>query len=144
MSENATYFRYSWVFLLLLPVFFVFHGFVEHWPFVSLRGALFLTLIYTSFAFLIAAIFWIFFRSFYKASLLAFIIMAFFFFFGSIHDFLKKYFDGSLLTRYSFLLPAFLVLLIVFILVLRKRKLSPRPGYFLNVLFLVFILVDAG
>src|SRR6185295_5182520 len=93
------------VFILLLPVFFVFHGFVEHYDFISLKDAFLLWSLYLGSMLILLAISWLFFRHFIKAAVISFCLMAFFFFFGSLQDLLRKHFTGSFFSRYSFILP---------------------------------------
>jgi hypothetical protein len=86
---------------------------------------------------------WLFYRNRSKAALLSFCIMAFHFFFGSIQDRLKKWFDDDWITRYSFLLPFFLVLLIALLVFLKRNKGSlHKPGFYLNVQLCLFLVID--
>ena len=133
------------VFLFLLPPFFVLHGFSEHYDFIPVKDALLLTAVYTGFAIIFSLLFWLLYRNFIKANLAAFFILAFHFFFGSVHDGLKNIFPGSFISRYTFILPAALVLFMILLIVLKKRK-SPlfKLSYYLNILFIVLLLTDAG
>jgi len=125
------------VFFLLLPVFFVFHGYMENYNFVPVKDALLLTGLYLVSSLLLSIIFWLLYRNFTKANLAAFLIMAFHFFFGSIHDGLKKLFPGSFISKYTFFLPAVAVFFIVIIILIKKRKQPlKKMTYYLNVLLL--------
>jgi len=129
---------------VLLPVFFVLHGYLENYGFISPGEGLLLILIYTATTLVLALAGWLFFRDIPKAALFAFILMAVYFFFGAIHDFLKEH-AGSFLSSYVVLLTAFLILLIAVIVYLRKSKRPfKRLTAFLNLLFLVYILFGAG
>lgn len=133
------------IFLFLLPLFFVLHGFTENYNFIPVKDALLLTGVYIGASVIISLLFWLFYRNFTKANLIAFCIMAFNFFFGSIHDTLKRFFPGSFLSKYTFILPAAAVLFIVLIIVLKRRKNpSFKLTYYLNVLFLVLLLADTA
>jgi len=133
------------LFLLLLPVFFVLHGFTSYYGLIPAPGALLLALIYTGSALVIAFLCWLFYRNFIKASLAAFTLMGYQFFFGSIQDLSGKYFAGSFITRYSFLLPLSLLLFLLLFIVLKKRKRSfQKTVYFLNILLLLFVMIDCG
>lgn len=131
------------IFLYLLPPFFVLHGFTENYDFVPVKDALLLTSIYIGFSILFSLLLWLLYRNFTKANLAAFLIMAFHFFYGSVHDGLKKIFPGSFITKYTFILPAALVLFFLILILLKKRK-TPllKLTYYLNILLLVLLLAD--
>ena len=131
------------LFLFLLPVFFILHGFSEYFGFVTLKDALLLALIYIVSALLIAGLFWLFYRNFTKAALIAFLVMGYYFFFGSMHDLLKNYFPDTFITRYSFILPAsFLFLLAVIIILKKANKPFPKFIAYLNLLLLLLLVSD--
>ncbi len=133
------------VFLFLLPPFFVLHGFTENYNFIPVKDALLLTGIYLCCSLLLSLLCWLLYRNFTKANLAAFWIMAFNFFFGSVHDGLKKFFPGSFIAKYTFILPAAVLLFVVLLIVLKKRKTSLlKLTYYLNVLLVVLLLVDTG
>jgi hypothetical protein len=131
------------VFLFLLPVFFVLHGYMENYDFVPVRDALLLTGVYIGASVVFSLLLWLLYRNFTKANLAAFCIMAFHLFFGTVHDGLKKIFPGSFITKYSFILPALLIGFIVLLILLKRRK-SPllRLTRYLNILLLVLLVVD--
>jgi hypothetical protein len=131
------------LFLFLLPAFFVLHGCMENYDFVPVKDALLLTGLYCGVSAILAFLFWLFYRDLIKAALLSFCIMAFHFFFGSVHDSLKKYFPGSFLSTYSFILPAALVIfLLVLVLVKRRKKPLTKLSFYLNTLLIILIAVD--
>jgi hypothetical protein len=144
MSKLFSIIRSKPVFLILLPLFFVFRGFTENYNAVPLKDALLLLLLYvgaTLFFFLVG---WLFFRNILKAAILSFSIMAVHFLFGAIQDVLKSFFDDAFVTRYSFLVPFFILILILLIWFLRRtKKPMPRFNLYLNLLLGIFILVDA-
>jgi len=131
------------VFILLLPFFFVFHGFVEHYDFISLSDASVLLLLYLAGVVVLTAVSWLFFRNLTKAAMISFYLMALFFFFGSIQDVLPKYFEGSFFSRYSFILPLLLLLFILLAGRLKKTRSSLlKLTLYLNVLLLVVCCLD--
>lgn len=131
------------LFLFLLPVFFVLHGCMENYDFVPVKDALLLTGLYCGVSAILLSLFWLLYRNFIKAALLSFCIMAFHFFFGSVHDSLKKYFPESFLSKYSFILPATLVLfLLVLVLVKRRKKPLVKLSFYLTTLLIILIAVD--
>jgi hypothetical protein len=84
------------------------------------------------------------FRSVRKGSIFAFSIMFFHLYFGPVQDLLKSLFPSLFLSKYVFILPASLVSLIAFMIYLKKTKRSfNRFSLYLNVLFLLLILLEA-
>lgn len=132
------------LFLFLLPVFFVLHGFSAYYDLVPVKDAFLLVLVYIAAAWLLAWLFWFLYRDLKKAALTALLIMSFHFFFGSIHDFLKDVFNGAFITRYSFLLPAGFLFFLVMIILLKKKKSSFTKLFtYINVLFLLLLTGEA-
>jgi hypothetical protein len=132
-------------FVFLLCIFFVFHGFVENHPFIPLRDAVLLTGVYMAAATVFTTIFWIYFRNILKAAVAAFCVMAFYFFFGAAHDFLKHVFGNSVFTRYSFILPFSLLLFILLLVYLKKTEYSLyRLCFYFNSVLLLLFLFDGG
>ncbi|MBN8685716.1 MAG: sulfatase-like hydrolase/transferase [Chitinophagales bacterium] len=133
------------VFLLLLPVFFVLHGVTENYDYIPAADALLLTSTYITAAILIALAAWIIYRQWTKACLMATALMAFHFFFGSMHDAIRSLAPNSFFSKHLFVLPFFFVLLTVFFLYLKKRQ---KPlltlSFFLNSVLLILLLVDTG
>lgn len=127
-------------FLFGLPLFFVFHGFVENARFIRFTDCLPLMGEYCLAALLLYLFFYIFLRNSVKAALMASFVMAFFLFFGQIHDPLRKH--AIFLHRYSILLPLFLVLTALLTFWLRKNPPFVRLGLFLTALFGLYLLVD--
>ncbi|AXY75702.1 hypothetical protein D3H65_17705 [Paraflavitalea soli] len=133
------------LFLLLLPVFFVVHGMLENFGFIPFPDAAALCLIYLVAAILLAAIFYLFFRSVTKAALMTSLCMGIFFAFGTLQDFLHQHITNRSFTRYSILLPAILLLLIIAFWRIRKTKNAlHRLTGFLNLLLIIYLLVDIG
>lgn len=131
------------LFLFLLPVFFVLHGCMENYDFVPVEDALLLTGLYCGISAILAFLFWLFYRDLIKAGLASCCIMAFHFFFGSMHDNLKKYFPESFVAKYSFILPAALALFLLVLILLKKRK-KPfvKLSFYLTTLLIILIAVD--
>lgn len=133
------------VFLYLLPVFFVLHGCVENYDYIPFTDAALLAGIYMGFSLLFALLAWIVYRNFTKANLFALLLMAFHFFFGSLYDFAKKIAGDSLLTKYSFILPAALIFFIIAFIWIKKRKSGfSSTRFYLNSLLLLLILADSA
>ncbi|MHA4807753.1 sulfatase-like hydrolase/transferase [Flavitalea flava] len=127
-------------FLFLLPAFFVLHGLVENYTFISISDSLLLLGIYCGATGAIFLCFQWIVKDKIKASLIASFIMAFYLFFGAFHDFLRKH--SIFLHKYSIILPAFILSTILLTFYFKKKKSFPRLPLFLNVLFLAYIIID--
>lgn len=131
------------IYTFLFIIFFIFHGYTTNYNIVPFKDSLVLIGIY----FLVAAgmltLFYFFFKNIKKSALLTLFTLAYQFFFGSLHDTLKELFPGTLITKYSFLLPASLISFIILIVYVSRRKSNfTRLTLYLNLLFLILILVD--
>jgi len=133
------------IFLYLLPVFFVLHGYTENYDFVPVNDAVILLATYLIASLILSLLTWIFYRDFTKANLLAFCMMAFHFFFGAVQDLIKKISPDIFILKYSFILPCTAILFIVLLISLKKTKKSfLKITLFTNLLLLLFILADSG
>lgn len=133
------------LYLILLPVFFVLHGFVENLGFIEIKEAVILLFSYFVLTGSIALYSYFFFRNWNRSCLITTLWMSFFFFFGAIHEFMKEHSPIRFFTRYSFLLTGAIILMIaLFIYFKKSTKPFQRFSIYLNVLLLVYIGVDAG
>jgi hypothetical protein len=131
-------------FLFLLPFFFVLHGFTENYDFVSVSDAAVLTATYLIASLILFGLFWLLYKNRFKAAFLAFLIMAFHFFFGSVYDSLKRINQNAFFTKYSLLLPgAFIFFIIIAIYIKRKKQLSSKISLYLNILLILLLLIDS-
>src|SRR5206468_766193 len=74
----------------------------------------------------------------------AFLVLAINFFFGAIQDLLKKNFDGSFISKYSFLLPLIFILILAGLILIKKRKWPLlRLTLYLNILFILLLIIDS-
>lgn len=145
MDKIKIFFQTKPVFLYLLPVFFVLHGYTDHYALVPVKDALLLNVTYLAISLLFSLLFWLLYKKFHKANLVAFSIMAYNFFFGSMQDFLKLNFNNTFIIRYSFIIPASVIILLIFIIYIKNsKKTFTRTTKYLNVLFLLLILLDTG
>jgi hypothetical protein len=129
----------------LLCIFFFFHGYVRYFPSIHFTDILLPLFLYLLGAATLFFLSFLILGSLKKACVLTVCIVAFNFFFGSIHDFLKSNFGNSLVVKYSFLLPATLLLFCAFIIYLKKSKKDPSSAVlYLNYLFIILIAIDLG
>jgi hypothetical protein len=129
------------LFLFLLPLFFVFHGFAQNFGLITLRDSLLLLCLYLGAAVILLILsYWVF-GNFIKAGLFSFLLLLIYFFFGAVLDFLKQ--NTIPVFRYSILLPILLVLVIAAALYLKKTTGTfYRLVLFLNFLLVVYLLID--
>lgn len=130
-------------YLFLYPIFFVFHGFVQNFYFVTFVTGLQLTGLYLASLIIVTTFFYLLFKRIQPAALMASLIITFNFFFGYFHDFLITHFEKTFISKYIFVLFIFLIALVVFFFILKRAKdLSGITRYF-NLLFTLLILIDA-
>lgn len=133
------------IYFLLLPLFFVLHGFTENFFLVPVKNSITLLSVYLLSAIVLYFLFRLIYKQPEKAAFLSFLVMAFNFFFGYIQDGLKEVFPGTFLIRYSFLLSiAFILFLGMGILLKKKLSISYRINTYFNFLFCILILIDSG
>jgi hypothetical protein len=128
------------LFVLLLPLFFIFHGYVENYYFLSWVDCLPLLGIYITGALIVFLLAFLFMREKMKAALLTGWLLSLYFFFGALHDFLRK--QDLFLNRYTILLPTLLLSTFLVTWYIKKRKPFRRLPVFLNTLLLLYIFFD--
>jgi len=144
-NKLRIFFRSYPLFAWLLPIFFVLHGYTEFYNLIPVKDSALLVLKYLIVATLLVALAWFFFRNIFKASILVFLLLAYNFFFGPAHDWIKQQFPGSLFSRYSFILSASLLAFVLLTFFLKKRKKTfYKATSYLNLLLLIFLIIDAG
>jgi hypothetical protein len=131
------------VFFLLLPIFFVLHGYVQNYPLVPVSDALKLVFEYLAVALLLIFIFYFIFKSWQKALLFVFCLMCVQFFFGAVHDLFKNWFLHSFVSRYSFLLPLILAIIVTtFFFLLKTSQPFKKATQYLSITLVILIAVD--
>jgi hypothetical protein len=131
--------------LILLPVFFILHGYTEFYPIIPLLDSLELLALYLLAGFAIALLSWLLFKSWPKAYQFAFLALAINFFFGAVQDSLLHNLPGSWINKYSILLSIVLILLVAFGIFLKKERGSnPKTISFVCLVFITLILFDLG
>jgi hypothetical protein len=131
-------------FLFLLPLFFVLNGFNRNYGLVPWSDVPVLLGLYLAASVVAALLFLLLFRNWRKAAVTAFLLMAFHFFFGPVHDWLKQWLGDSFPVRYSFILPAALLGWVLLVRYIYKTKRPFRRfTNFFNLLLLVLLLIDA-
>jgi hypothetical protein len=130
-------------FLLLLPVFFVLHGYSENYPLIKSKGVLELLLTYLLVFGGLSILFFFLLRSWRKTAVFILLVMCFHFFFGNILNSLKFLFGESFITKYTFILPLSALFFVGAIIYLRRTKREfRRLTLYSNVLLVVLIVLD--
>ncbi|HEU4904382.1 MAG TPA: sulfatase-like hydrolase/transferase [Flavisolibacter sp.] len=132
------------LFLFLLPLFFVFHGYTQNLESITAGDVLQLLGEYGLATGLLLLVFTLVFRNQNKAALFTFALMFLHFFFGAFHDTLKKINPNFFLAKYSVLLPLLLAFFILlFILLKHSRASFQRIFLYLNTMLLLLLLLDS-
>jgi len=142
-QQIKSFFKTRPVFLVLLPLFFIYSGYNELFGFLTVKfiliNLLFVligTLIVSAFAYLI-------FKNSKKTSVFTFFFCLLCLVFGYLHDSLKQFAGLSFLTKFTVLLPVIIFLFLLLIVYLRKRKAGFTELYlFLNLLFVILLLSE--
>lgn len=130
-------------FLFLLPLFFVFHGFNEHYGKIPTGDIFLLLMKYLLAIAVLVVLFSFLFRSFRKASVFTFVFFFVYLFYGTVHDWIKVVFPGALIASYRFILP-FLVLFFsgLFLYLVKTNHQFSRLVTYLNVLLLLLCGIE--
>lgn len=131
------------VYFLLLPLFFVFHGYTENYDFIPVKDALLLVLVFLLSSCVIGMIPWFIYRNLSKAALVSFYVMSFYFFFGYLYDNLYSIDPRGFFSKYSVIISFFsLGFIVLFIFLFRYKGSLIRLNYIFNVFFVCLLLVD--
>jgi hypothetical protein len=130
-------------FLLLLVLFFCLHGWLENFGFIRFAEVIKPGLLIFLCIIVLTAIIFLFTKNLLSASLIAFFISLWYLFFGAIHDWVKNISLLSFMKSYPAMLLILLLLTLAWIIFLRKkRSLHPKLALYLNILLLIYCLVD--
>lgn len=130
-------------YLLLLPIYFVLHGFTQYYPLVLPGQAALLLLKYIPAILILTALFFLFFRMWRTAIMFSFFVSFLYIFFGAIHDWMKTWLDNTFLVKYIFILPAGTIIFILLAFYLRKNKpVFFKLSFYFNILLIILIAAD--
>lgn len=130
-------------FLVLLPIFFVFHGFSQYFPEIHLSTVGLLLLKYILAIIILLLVCWPIYKDFTKTSLAVFTLLATNLFLRNLLDFIKINSGIPFVSRYIFILPFTFILITIAFIYLKKTKRSlERITLYLNLLFLILLLID--
>src|SRR5258708_3283078 len=128
------------LYVILIPVFFVLHGYVENFGYINTGPAALLALLYGAGAVILYLLLLLLYRRRAKAGVAACFLLGCYFFFGAGYDFLTAH--ARPLARYTLVLPILLVTAIVLLVIIARTKKSLlRWQLFLNCLFLLYTVI---
>lgn len=131
------------LFPLLLVLFFCVHGLLENYGFVGAGEVALLGLFILAAVVLLWSIVFLFTRNLLLAALISFFIALWYLFFGALHDWIKSQSWLRLMHSYSILLPLLLLATIAWIIWLRRNTtIRPKIAFYLNLLLLIYCVVD--
>lgn len=134
----------NWHFIGVI-FFFLIHGYREHRGLVPLAGMLWLLLQLLAAGLLLFAISRWWYKSSRKAGLFTSFVAVLVLFFGVFQDLLSGFRLTAGLSRLLYFLPAcFGVMVLVLILLKKTRRPLNKPLLFINIVLLLYLLVDIG
>lgn len=131
-------------YIFLLPAFFIWHVVNRYFGLILWKYIGIFLFYYFSLSFILFFIGRLLFRNNSKAGCWTVAILVIFFFWGAMHDFLRSSGLPAFFTSYKFLFSFFLIVIVLLTVYFRKNKPPLRFGWFLTLLFGLFVLGEAG
>ncbi len=132
-------------FLFLLVVFFCVHGSLENYGYLSFNEVMEVGIIILLCMAFFLGLLWLITKNYLFAALLTFFIALCYLFFGAMHDWIKNIAWLHFMHSYSVILPLLLIVNITYFFLLRRYvSFQPKLFFYLNVLLLVYCLIDVG
>ena len=131
-------------YIFLLPLFYILHIYNNYFGILNITIALKYLAYYLLLSITIFSIAFLLFKNSAKAGILTILFLIFFFFFGSIHDFLKSLHPPSFLVSYTFIFSLALLLFIFITARLRKKNVPVKANRFFLYLFMLFCVLETG
>lgn len=132
------------LFLPLVVVFFCLNGTVENYGAINLKDVFFIGLSLSLVPLIFFCVSYFFSKDYKIASLISVYLSVCYLFFGSIQDFIKHYPWIAFVGKYSILMPIIFCFLVLLVIILKKRnELKLKFFLYLNILFIVYILIDS-
>ena len=130
-------------FLFLLVLFFCLNGSVDNFGFVTTGELLVLGLKIGAATGIAYALVYLCYRRYLAAALIVFFTSGWYLFFGALHDVVKNTTWLSPIKSYSVLVPLLIILSILFaIWIVKRPKYWQRLTFYLNILLLLYCVVD--
>lgn len=131
--------------VLLLPVFFVLHGYNQNFGLIPAKIVLELLLKYEVLSFIIFWVCFLIFRTPTRVVLATILLLGLYFFFGAVHDFFRSVFGYNFFTSYKLFLPLLFLITGFFLIRLwkTKKKLEVTVRYW-GYLIIMITLLETG
>ncbi|MBL7702032.1 MAG: sulfatase-like hydrolase/transferase [Ferruginibacter sp.] len=130
-------------FLLLLPLFFCLHGWLENYGFIRFTEILLPGLYIFAGIALLTGIVFLFTKNIVFASLIVFLFSLWYLFFGALHDLVKQTPMLSLIKSYPVIVTLLLLVTLAWIIFLRyQKKLHSKLTLYLNLLLFIYCAAD--
>lgn len=131
------------LYLILLPLFFIYSGYNELFGFLSFSYVIKNLATILMATVVMYAISYLFLGNYKKASVYCFFIILVCLLFGFIHDSLKSIIKSAVLAKYTIILPVIFILFLVLLIAIKKSKKQFKDLFlFLNTLFIILILSE--
>lgn len=137
------YLQTHFLFLFLLPVFFIYSGYNELFGFLPPHFVFLNMLALVAGMLIMFGILFFVYKDLNKASLATFLITTYFLLFGFLHDSLKKIAPNTFFITYTFLLPATILFITLIVFFIKKNKGFFLEAFtYLNLLMLALIVSE--
>jgi hypothetical protein len=132
-------------YLLLLPLFSLFHGYNDLFGFFPVGQMAFYLLLSYGLAAVTYLVAYLFIRRPAVAALISFCVLLFTLFFGPYHDFLKSVSSEGLISSYKVILPVSILLLALIVYAFAKKSVAlDKFSRYLNTLMIVLLVLESG
>ena len=129
--------------LITLPLFFIIHGLNENTGLIKTGIAFSLLSYYIALTMLVGFVSARFFKDIKKSYLFSFFVLSIFFFFGVFKDFAKKFEWLNIITRYVFLFPGLIVLIVIAGFYLKRATwTASKVVQFISVFLIINLCVE--
>lgn len=131
-------------FLILLAVFFCLHGSLENYGFVEAGEVIWVgVMVLAGLAVLFGLLAWITRPNYRLAGLISFFIGLWYLFFGALYDFVERNPLLHFFQRFSILISILILCTVIWTIWLKRKKaMQEKMTFYLNVLLLIYCLVD--
>ena len=133
------------LFIFFLPMFFILHGINENFGLIPNHIIFRLSTSYFIVTMAIVGLSLLLLRKADVSAVFSFYLLALFFLFGAVHDFLKSVIKNKFFVSYTFLLPLIFIITVVFFISLKKRKkINPVSMRYFYYLVGIFAILETG
>lgn len=141
-KKTIAFFIINFLWLLLIPVFVLEHGYNEFFGLITSSKIYSLFVNYAGVVLVILVLSRLFLDKPTNVFFFAFFLLVLYFFFGVLHDFLKTALGKNFFTSYKFLLPSLLAIILMVFFYLKKRTVGFRLVNYVKSLFLLLLFLE--